>query len=449
MKLLFEHAKILYKKDSLYEILDDAYFLISGDTISYFGKNKPNGVFDRIIDARNKLIMPGLVNAHGHSAMTLLKGVGKGLTLQDWLEKAIFPIEAKLIPDDVEAGNAIAIMEMLSSGTTMFSDMYDFPYRTAEVIAKSKIKANICRVGLAFDEKFTKTRLKECIDIVDIINGKKQSNEELKREINKDRLPIEVKEAIASGRLKADFCLHSEYLTNEQFVKEIVEANKTRNQKEQVHASETILEHEECKKRHGKTPIEYLYSLGYLDNGNAYIAHCVHVEDHDLNIIKETGSTIVHNPVSNYILKSGYAPIKLALQKGVKIAIGTDGSASNDSLDMFKEMTFIDKTNNGEISFDDIIDMATVNGAHALGRYDTGEIKIDKKADIILLDLTKNDLLNSNDLKSAIIRKIKPSNVYMTIVDGKILYENGVFNTINKQKACLDFDKALHRLALK
>lgn len=368
----------------------------------------------------NRLIMPGLVNAHGHSAMTLVRGLGGGLPLQRWLEEAIFPVEAKMTYGDIRAGALWGAMEMLAGGTVCVADMYDFPGAGGDAFREAGIKANICRVGLNFVEG----RLDDCVGFTSNWHNDK---------------------------VVADICIHSEYLTDEGFCRALAAANREFKRPLHVHVSETKREHDECIERHGKTPIAYLADTGLLDYG-AYAAHCVWCTDEDFEIMREKGVTLVHNPTSNMKLGSGFARIPAALAAGVNVALGTDGCASNDNLDMFEEMHLASLIHKGNmhdptvLSAWDVIEMATVNGARALGRGDTGVIAVGKAADFCVVDLNKPHLVPALDIPNLIVHSMHASDVVMTVVDGEILYDSGQFMTVNQDRARFDFECAVRGL---
>ena len=248
MSLKFKNCIILATgEDGKFSVLKDNVLCIKDKIIEYIGSEENAPECEIVKDMGGAVLMPGLINAHGHGPMTLLRGVGGGLALQDWLEKAIFPIEDKLTPEDIAVGERWAIMEMLASGTTCVSEMYDFPRSSWEILKASGIKGNVCRVGLSFSEteEIPKNRFDECVSIV----------RDLKDE---------------NDRVISEFCLHSEYLTKESFVRKIAEVNSTLHANVNVHVSETKREHEECKARHGGlTPIQYLDKFGILDE-NTY-----------------------------------------------------------------------------------------------------------------------------------------------------------------------------------
>ena len=386
----------------------------------------------RGIDLSGAIVMPGIVDAHCHAPMTLLRGVGGGLPLKRWLEEAIFPVEARMTDEDVAAGMTWGAMELLAGGVTCVADMYEHSLAGAAALAETGIKANVCRPGLAFNDGTPEGRLEECIDFV---RNFRDSN----------------------GRLLADICIHSEYLTNEKFCRALAEANREFTRPLNVHISETKREHEECIACHGKTPIAYLAETGLLDYGG-YAAHCVWCTDDDFKIMADRNVSLVHNPSSNMKLASGFARVCRAAELGVNVALGTDGPASNDNLDMFEEMHLTSLIHKGVLldptvlSPWDVIEMATVNGAKALGRYDTGEIAVGKAADLCVVALDKPHLNPCVDPANLIVHSAHASDVAMTIVDGRIVYERSPEQSwidINHERAKFDFEMSLRRLKIK
>ena len=386
----------------------------------------------RGIDLSGAIVIPGIVDAHCHAPMTLLRGVGGGLPLKRWLEEAIFPVEARMTDEDVAAGMTWGAMELLAGGVTCVADMYEHSLAGAAALAETGIKANVCRPGLAFDDGTPEGRLEECIDFVR--NFKDHNN-----------------------RLVADICIHSEYLTNEKFCRALAEANREFTRPLNVHVSETKREHEECIARHGKTPIAYLAETGLLDYGG-YAAHCVWCTDDDFKIMADRNVSLVHNPSSNMKLASGFARVCRAAELGVNVALGTDGPASNDNLDMFEEMHLTSLIHKGVLldptvlSPWEVIEMATVNGAKALGRYDTGEIAVGKAADLCVVALDKPHLNPCVDPANLIVHSAHASDVAMTIVDGRIVYERSPEQSwidINHERAKFDFEMSLRRLKIK
>ena len=363
-----------------------------------------NRTIEQTEQSNNRLVLPGLINCHGHTAMTLVRGLGSGLPLQRWLEEAIFPVEAKMTPEDVYAGNVWGIREMLAGGTTCIADMYDFPAEMAKALSEAGMKGRVCRVGLSI----VPGRLEDCIEFT--------------------RKAIEQSEQSNNRTILPDLCVHSEYLTDEAFCRGMAKANEELRRPLNFHVSETEKEHLECIARHGKTPIAYLAETGILDHGG-YAAHCVWCTDDDFRIMAEKGVSLIHNPTSNMKLGSGFARVARAMELGVNVALGTDGCASNDNLDMFEEMHLASLIHKG-LAKDptvlpawDVIDMATVNGARALGMNDTGEIAVGKKADLCVVDLDRPHLTPCLDLPNLIVNSMHASDVVETWVEGKVVYK--------------------------
>ena len=393
--------------------LENVYMLLPDRKVGYGDILVENGLIteldlrDRPAAGARRVVLPGLVNCHGHTAMTLVRGLGGGLPLQRWLEEAIFPIEAKMKPEDVRAGAVWGVMEMLAGGTTAVADMYDFPGEMGVALLESGMKGRICRVGLSF----IPGRLEDCV------TSTREWNGWISREIRRDVLD--------------DISIHSEYLTDEKFCRALAQANRELKRPLHVHVSETRREHEECIARHGKTPIAYLADTGILDCGG-YAAHCVWCTDDDFKIMAEKGVSLVHNPTSNMKLGSGFARIPRAMELGVNVALGTDGCASNDNLDMFEEMHIASLIHKGlnldptVLSAWEVIEMATKNGAKALGLANTGEIAVGKAADLCVVDLDAVHLAPAIDIPNLVVNSMGAGDVAMTVIDGRVVYEKGV-----------------------
>jgi 5-methylthioadenosine/S-adenosylhomocysteine deaminase len=378
------------------------------------------------VAAPSRLVMPGLVNCHGHTPMTLVRGLGGGLPLQRWLEEAIFPVEAKMTPADIAAGMTWGALEMLAGGTTCVADMYDFPDAGAAALRRVGLKANLCRVGLAFPGGAPAGRLAECVAFAAADHG---------------------------DGLRGDLCVHSDYLTDEAFCRALAAANRDLKRPVHVHVSETRHEHEACLARHGKTPVAYLAATGLFDFGG-YAAHGVWCTDDDFRILRDLNVTLVHNPTSNLKLGSGFLRLPAALAAGVRVALGTDGCASNDNLDMFEEMHLASLIHKGvacdptAVTAWDVIEMATVNGARALGRSDSGEIAVGRRADLCVVALDRPHLTPCLDVPNLIVSSLHASDVVLTMVDGRVLYDGGRFPTVDAAEAKAAFFAAVRRLGL-
>ena len=421
MKLLLKNCDILAADGGGYRWLKNAYLGIDGSVIDYIGESRPAAPYDREKDMSGRLLAPGLINCHGHTAMTLLRGVGSDLPLQEWLFEKMMPIEDKFTARDIQVGNALALLEMISTGTTSYSDMYFHADTAVENAVAAGIKANLCRPNQCFNPEETyaqNTRAQESIQLFKDCNG------------------------MADGRVLIDFSIHAEY-TNFPHIVEAYSADcKALGGRMHIHLSETKKEHDECVAKYGKTPARWFNDLGTFDSPT-FAAHCVWVTEEDMALMKEKGVSPVHNPTSNMKLGSGFAPIPRMLELGLNVALGTDGAASNNNLNMMEEMHLAAVLHNG-FTHDptlmkpaQVLNMATRNGARLQGRGDTGSLEVGKKADIIAIDLTRPHLFPNVDPLALMTYSAQGSDVVMTMVDGRILYENGEFLT-------LDADRILH-----
>ena len=430
MKTLFRNADILLFENGIYNVIKNAYLAVNGDRIAYIGKDMPDGKFDTVKDMTGKLIMSGLYNCHNHCPMVLLRGVGSDLPLNEWLFNKVFPIEDKLTAEEIYAGTNLALLEMLACGTVSFSDMYFEPQVTAKAVAESGMKANLTRPVQSFDpneEPKDSFRIAQSLELYDEWN--KAEND----------------------RILIDFSIHAEYTCTEKIARAYSEECNKRGGLMHIHLSETVKEHNECKEKYGKTPTQWFNDIGTFDS-RAFAAHCVTLEDGDMDIILNKGVNVVHNPSSNMKLGSGFARVQKMLDMGINVALGTDGAASNNNLDMIEEMHLASIIHNGYMqdatvmNADTVIKMATLNGALLQGRNDCGDLKVGNKADIIAISLDKPHLRPVIDEKALVTYSAQSSDVCMTMVDGKILYENGEYTTLDKEKIYYDIEKAVKKL---
>ncbi|MCI9609732.1 MAG: amidohydrolase [Oscillibacter sp.] len=430
MKLLLKHCDILVSQETGLRCLEKAYLGIDGDTIDYMGTDMPQAAYDREKDMTGRLLLPGLINCHGHSPMVLLRGVGSDLTLQEWLFGKIMPIEDKLTAEDIKTGNQLALLEMISTGTTSYSDMYFEPQTAVENALACGIKANISRPVQCFskDETYAENfRAKESIQLFRDYHG------------------------AGDGRVRIDFSVHAEYTCFEHIVGPYSADCKALGGRMHIHLSETKKEHDECVAKYGKTPAKWFYDLGTFDSPTA-AAHCVFVTEEDMALMLEKGVSPIHNPTSNMKLGSGFAPIQRMLELGLNVTLGTDGAASNNNLNMMEELHLAAVLHNGFhrdptiLKPAELLAMATRSGAKLQGREDTGELAVGKKADIIALDLTKPHLYPNLDPLALTVYSAQGSDVAMTMVDGAILYENGEFLTLDADKILYEAKAAVKRL---
>ena len=430
MSILFENCDILLRGgDGAYSTLH-GFLGVRGDVIDHIGPERPAAEYDECRSMRGRLLMPGLVNCHSHSAMVLLRGVGSGLPLREWLFDRVFPIEDRLVPADVAAGSRLALLEMIASGTTSFSDMYFFPAETVAAVAEAGVRANLNRCVQCFDE-----------------NEPVERNTQIPQSITL----FEQYHNAENGRIRIDFSVHAEYTCKSHIVRAYSEMCRARGGRMHIHLAETQRETDECEARYGCSPAAWFERLGTFDSPTA-AAHCVTVSDADIEILRRHSVSAVHNPTSNLKLGSGFAPVRKLMDAGVNVALGTDGAASNNNLDMFEEMHLAAVMHCGyhrdptAVRAEEVLDMATVNGARLQGRGDCGELAVGKKADVIAIDLDRPHLYPNLDTPALLTCAARSSDVCLTMVDGRILYENGEYKTLDREKILFEARAAVKRL---
>lgn len=406
MNIRFYNARILTMEENRDIFTGEVW--IKDERIIYAGesggKDMPSLSFDREIDCNGNLLMPGFKNAHTHSGMTLLRSYADDLPLQEWLNQQVFPVEAKLTGEDIYELTKLAVLEYLTSGITAVFDMY----LTPETIFQ------------AFDEMGMRGVQ------VGGVNNFSQSPELLEEWY----LKLNGKSPLQSFQLG----FHAEYTCSKELLMQISRLAHKLKAPVFTHLAETETEVKGCMDRYGMTPMAFLDSLGMFDfGGGAY--HCVHMSDDDIAIMKQRGLYAVSNPGSNAKLASGIAPVAKYLANGIPVAIGTDGPASNNCLDMFREMFLI--TGLGKLKEQDasaidaweVLKMATVNGAMAMGIHDADVLAEGKLADVIMIDLNMPNMQPLNNIAKNIVYSGSKINVKMTMIHGRILYENGEFKT--------------------
>lgn len=413
MTTLFEHAKVLLM-DEAASVLEDAFVAVEGRTISYVGTSRPDGEYEECIDASGKLLMPGLVNAHTHVPMTLLRSYGGGCDLDTWLHKYIFPVEDKLDERAVRAGTQLALAELIASGVTCIADMYMFCDVIAEEVVAAGLSANIARGLTLFFDDFSPQDHAGFCDMRHLAERWHGRND---------------------GQILIDACIHGEYTSNPKLWSAVSAFAKEHALGMHVHLSETRAEHEACIGRYGKTPTQILEDYGIWET-RAIAAHGVWTTPEDWDILSARGVTVVHNPVSNLKLGSGMAPIAAMRKAGVRIALGTDGVASNNSHDMFEEVKIAALLQSGmtgdptALSAKDVLRMVTVDGAEALGRK-TGRVLEGYVADLILVDLQRPHLIPCHSLEETLVYAAQGSDVVLNMARGQIIYKDGVYRTLN------------------
>jgi 5-methylthioadenosine/S-adenosylhomocysteine deaminase len=407
--------------------------LIEGDKIAWVGPAAEAPKADaqtKIIDATGKLVMPGLINTHCHAAMTLLRGYADDMRLQQWLQEKIWPVEAKMTGDDIYWGTMLAAWEMLSGGITTFLNMYVFPDDEARAIQDSGIRGIIARGIIAIGGPgAAAARLSETKEAFQKWNGK------------------------ADGRISFMVGPHAPYTCPPDTLLACLELADELDIPIHTHLSETAFEVEEALKTWGKTPIQHIHDLG-LTRRKVVAAHCVHITDEEIEIAKATGMGVCHNPVSNLKLASGIAPVQKMRRAGIAVGIGTDGAASENMLHILgselRIAGLLAKNLDGDpaaFTAWDGIQMATIEGARALGMDDKiGSLEVGKQADLILIDLDRPHLTPNHDPYALVAYSALPGDVVLTMVAGKVVYEQGRILTMDPQEVLAKSREAAARL---
>ncbi|MBD5491863.1 MAG: amidohydrolase [Lachnospiraceae bacterium] len=362
-------------------------------------------LWDREIDCQGNLLLPGFKNAHTHSAMTFLRSYADDLPLQDWLTKQVFPMEAKLDGEMIYHLTKLAVLEYLTSGITAVFDMYLTPETTAQACVEMGMRC-VQVSGVSGQEGFEESLAKM---------------EERYHTLNQ------------MDPLHSYFIgFHAEYTCSKALLEQVSAMAHKYQAPVFTHLSETKAEVEGCKERYGMSPVKLLDSLGIFDYGGGGY-HCVWLDEADMEIFRKRGLSVVTNPASNAKLASGIAPISEYLKRGINVAIGTDGPASNNCLDMFREMFLVTglaklkEQDAAAVDALEVLKMATVNGSLAMNLPDTDVLAAGKQADLIMIDLHQPNMQPLNNIPKNLVYSGSKQNVKMTMIRGKILYENGIF----------------------
>ncbi len=385
---------------------------------------------DTVIDAKGGVVMPGLVNTHTHAGMTLFRGYADDLTLSDWLENHIWPAEAQLTDNDLYIGTKLACLEMIRSGTTAFVDMYIHVDRVARAVEESGMRAALSygMIDLG-DETRAESELKEGRRFVKEWNGR------------------------ADGRITTMYGPHAPNTCSREFLMKVKEQAKQDNAKIHIHVLETEAELNQMKEQFGMCSVNMLDEIDFLDN-DVIAAHCVWLSDGDMDILNERGVNVSHNPVSNMKLASGIAPVPKMLARGVNVSLGTDGCASNNNLNMFEEMKTaallhkVDTSDPTVMPARQVLEMATINGAHAMGT-NSGMLKVGCMADVIIVDMNKPHLTPIYDIPSHLVYSASGGDVRTTIVNGKVLMDDYKVLSMDEQKVMKEANKAALNLVLR
>ncbi|WP_405159179.1 amidohydrolase [Paenibacillus sp. FSL H8-0283] len=414
MSILIQQATILTMKDADAPFTGD--IRVEGDRITQIADHIVPHPQDEIIDGRNKVAMPGLINAHQHTPMSLLRGFSDDLKLMDWLERKMLPAEARMNPEDIYWGAKLSIAEMIRSGTTAFADMYIHMNEIAEAVKQTGMRASLTR-GMVFMEDDGGRRLQEAIDLVQRWSG------------------------AADGRITTMYGPHSPYTCPMEPLREVIAMAVTEDIPLHIHLAETKEEVVKIRERYGMTPTEYLEEAGMFEQAHVLLAHGVQLNRRDIGRLKGMRGGVAHNPVSNLKLGCGIAPITEMLAQGINVGIGTDGAGSATTVDMFEEIkaaTWLQKLDYGDptrLPAKDVLSMATRGSASLLGLQDeVGMLEVGCKADLILIDLAKPHLQPVHEVESLLAYSVNGADVDTTIVNGQILMRGRKLLTIDEDE---------------
>ncbi|OCT12701.1 N-ethylammeline chlorohydrolase [Paenibacillus pectinilyticus] len=404
--------------------------VIEGSQITYIGEEIPEPIenYDEVIDGTNKLYMPGLVNTHGHAAMSLLRGYGDDLALQIWLEEKMWPMEAKFTSQDVKWGTRLSILEMIKGGTTTFVDMYDHMNEVAMAVEDSGMRGVLTRgvIGLCPPDVQT-SKLKEAMEFAKNWHGQ------------------------ANGRITTMMSPHAPYTCPPDYIERIVQAAHDLDLPIHTHMSETRREVEGNVEQYGARPVAHLEKLGVFSRPTL-VAHGVHLTDEEIAILKQYDVRVSHNPGSNLKLASGVARLPELLRAGVKVSLGTDSAASNNNLDMFEEMrlaALIHKGVTGDplaIPAQEALLLGTRMGAESIWLDKVGLLEPGMKADFIALDIDQPHFLPKTDFVSHIVYSACAKDVVDVCVDGSWIVHKGECLTLDEEKIKREFELCFDRL---
>ena len=427
MRITIRNGKYLTMDEQ--QLYATGELLIEDDRIIQVGGQAPiDWQADEVIDARGKLLMPGLVNTHGHTPMSLLRGYADDLALQVWLEDNMWPMEAKYTAQDVRAGSLLSIVEMLKGGTTTFVDMYDHTDVIAAAVEEAGIRGCLARgvIGLCSEEE-RRAKLEHAVRFAKDWHGQ------------------------ASGRITTMLAPHAPYTCPPDYIEQFVQASHDLGLPIHTHMSETLKEVEQNVHDYGSRPVEHLRRLGVFDRP-CLLAHAVHLDDEEIAILRQYDVRVSHNPGSNLKLASGIARVPELLKAGVKVSLGTDSSASNNNLDMFEEIRLAALIHKG-VTYDPTVvpaytalRMGTIDGAISIWLDDVGLLAPGYKADIIAVNIDQPHMLPHSDLASHIVYSASQQDVTDVWVDGKQLVKNRSCTTLDEEQIRYEAARCFARL---
>jgi len=425
--MLFKNITIINEN---FNVQENMYVATKGEKIVYVGDIEPSVNYGEIYDGKNKLLMPGFYNAHGHSAMSLMRGFGENLPLKDWLTNKIFPFEDKLYRKAVYWATQLTMAESMKFGIVSTTDMYYFIDDMVRAIVRTGEKCNVSRA---------------------VVNPTGEEPEKLESFTEMKEAAITY-HGFKNNKILVDNSIHAEYTSDEKTVRTVSEYTKDMGLGMHVHIAETEFETAECMKRHnGKSPVQYFNQLGLFDSRTT-AAHCVWLINEDLDILKEKDVTVASNPISNLKLASGICNVPKLYEKGINVALGTDSVASNNSLNFFEEMktlALLGKIKNNDPSLmkpKQVLFSATRAGAISQGRMDCGLIKDGFKADMIVVDLNEPNMQPVHELTNNLVYSASGGDIVLTMVDGRVLYKNGEYLTVDLESVIYETNYAKNKI---
>lgn len=413
MKIKIDSPLVLLSEGDGFAVRE-ADIYIDGNTIAAVGAAPEGFVPDRVLSGTDRLVIPGLINMHTHNYMTLFRNLADDVPFNEWLFERVMPREDKMTPEDAYLGATLGIMEMLRSGTTCFNDMQMHIHQTTKAAVDAGIRASIGR-GLSGDREDE--------------GGIRRLQEALQEIETWQEEPL----------LSFTMAPHAPYSATGRYMQQAAEIAREKKIPLHIHLSESDFEVETMKKEQGMSPIAYADSLGLLDQP-IIIAHCVKLDDHDIELLAKPTVSVVTNPASNMKLGNGFAPIPKLLAAGVNVCLGTDGAASNNSLNLFHEMNLLTLIHKGQmgdavsVSAVQALKMVTENAARALGMEDKlGRIAPGYQADLAILNLNVPQMQPTNNIVSSLTYSANGSEVETVLVRGEIVMENRMFTRIDEE----------------
>lgn len=401
------------------QIIQNGEIAIEGEEIKAIGQAgtvSSSWQAEKVIDGVGKLVIPGFINCHTHAAMTLFRSYADDLPLMEWLQTKIWPVEEKLIAEDIYWGTMLSVAEMIKSGTTTFLDMYFHMDQVGKVAEETGIRAVLSRGMIGFGER-ARTAAQEARELVAQWHNQ------------------------AEGRVRVLLGPHAPYTCPPDFLKAVKALSRELGVGIHIHLAETLGEVDEITEKYGKRPVELMNEIGLFDSIHVVAAHCVHLTDEEIAILAEKGVGVAHNPESNMKLASGIAPVPKMLEKGVKVGLGTDGASSNNNLDMLQEMrsaALIHKVNSMNatvVPAYQALEMATIGGARVLGlEKQIGTLQPGYKADLLIIDLEKPHLYPHHDVVANLVYSAQASDIETVIINGKLVMENRQLLTMNEKE---------------